>query len=322
MKKSSMLFLLQSAAIFGISFHAQAQAQIERFDPALDRIVSRDAVAEKLADTPAAGTREGPVWMSKDNLLIYSDIPNKAINKWNASDGTVSLFLRDTESDGVTLDRAGRIVWVSPGQVVRLEKNGRRTVLANKYEGKRLNAPNDLVYKKDGTLYFTDPGEYLMSPDNTKILSHDIPTVYSLKDGKLRLLTTDILRVNGIAFAPAEKYLYINSSFTMQIFRFDVQPDDTIAHRQLFVDMNADKKHPYPSTGFPDGMKVDQEGNVYCTGPEGIWIISPQGKHLGTILNLNHPANLTFGGPDGKTLYITSRPGLYRIRLKISGIRP
>jgi gluconolactonase len=194
--------------------------------------------------------------------------------------------------------------------------------LADQYEGKPLNAPNDLVYKKDGVLYFTDPGHFLMNKEQTENLSHDVPAVYSIKDGKLRLLTTDVVRANGIAFAPGEKHLYINSSFQMRIFRFDVQPDDTIANRQLFIDMNADQKHQYPSTGFPDGMKTDSKGDVYCTGPGGIWIISPQGKHLGTILNLNRPANLAFGGPDGKTLYISSRPGLYRIRLKIAGIRP
>jgi gluconolactonase len=322
-KKSPVISIcvLMAATLF-FSSKTHAQAQVERFDSALDKIIAPNAVAEKLADTPGDGTREGPVWVNNGNFLIYSDIPAKTINKWNAADGTVAVYLRDTESDGVTLDRDGRIVWVTFGKVVRLEKDGSRTVLTSQYEGKPLNAPNDLVYKKDGTLYFTDPGEYLMSKDNTQILSHDIPTVYSLKDGTLRVLTTDVLRVNGLAFTPDEKHIYINSSFTMQIFKFDVKSDDTLTNRRLFVDMNTDKKHPFPSTGFPDGMKVDRRGNVYCIGPEGIWIISPQGKHLGTILNLNHPANFTFGDSDGKTLYVTSRPGLYRIRLKIAGIAP
>jgi gluconolactonase len=323
MKKFLALYFLAAVAIPGFSFRAYAQSQIERLDPALDAIVPGDVVVEKLADTPEPGTREGPVWLRNGNFLIYSDVPNKAFNKWNPADGTVSVFLRDAEGDGITVDREGRVVWAAEGKVVRLERDGKtRTVLADQFNGKPLNAPNDLVYKTDGTLYFTDPGHFLMNKEQTVNLSHDVPAVYSINNGKLHLLTNEIVRANGIAFAPGEKYLYINSSFGMRIFRYDVQPDDGITNPQVFIDMNADHQHPYSSAGFPDGMKTDVKGNVYCTGPGGIWIISAEGKHLGTILNLNRPANLAFGGPDGKTLFISSRPGLYRIRLKITGIRP
>ena len=125
------------------------------------------------------------------------------------------------------------------------------------------------------------------------------------------------MRPNGLAFAPGEKYFYVNDSFKKTIMRFEVQPDDTIANGQVFIDMTPDK-----APGAPDGMKVDRKGNVYCTGPGGFWIMSPEGKHLGTVKTPELPANLAFGDADGKTLYLTARTGLYRIHLKIPGIRP
>jgi gluconolactonase len=158
-----------------------------------------------------------------------------------------------------------------------------------------------------------------------------VPRVYLLKEGTLQVLTKDISRPNGLAFSPDEKYLYINNSFQMTILRFDVLPDDTIANGRLFLDENADNKKPFPGCaspdvcpgdGYPDGMKVDRKGNVYCTGPGGIWIVSAEGKHLGTIRVPGRPANLGFGGADGATLFITSRPGLYRIRLQTAGKLP
>jgi gluconolactonase len=183
-----------------------------------------------------------------------------------------------------------------------LENNGTRSVLVSEYQGKPLDAPNDLVYKSDGALYFTDP-----SRPNTHT-----PYVYMLKDGKLQLFTEDSMFFpNGLAFSPREKYLYVNDMMKKTIIRFDVLPDDTIANGQLFIDEDPEKKDPYPNDGYPDGMKVDREENVYCTGPGGIWIISPEGKHLGTILIPVHAVNLAFGGPDGKTLFITCRPGCW-----------
>jgi gluconolactonase len=198
-----------------------------------------------------------------------------------------------------------------------LEADGRRTVLADRYDGKRLNSPNDLVYKSDGSLYFTDPPAGLrgMDKDPRKELSFN--GVYLLKNGKLQLLNQDMPLPNGIAFSPDEKFLYVNDSIKQTITRFDVQPDDTITNRKLFIDMSSDK-----APGAPDGMKLDEKGNVYCTGPGGFWIISPEGKHLGTVLTSEGPANLAFGDADGKTLYLTARTGLYRIRLKIAGMRP
>jgi gluconolactonase len=323
-----------------LQLHAQGTNEVVRLDPALDQIVSADAKVEKLADD--FGFVEGPVWVRSGGYLLFSDIPANAINKWTP-DGKVFVFLKPSGftgtdasdvgsqnnnghavvtligSNGVTLDRQGRIVFAAHGDrdVVRIEKNGQRTVLADRYEGKRLNSPNDLVFKSDGALYFTDPPAGLRKQDDDPKKELPFDGVYLLKDGKLQLLDKTFTRPNGIAFAPGEKVLYVNDTTRKRIMRFDIRPDDTIANGSVFIDMTADK-----APGVPDGMKVDRKGNVYCTGPGGFWIMSPEGKHLGTVKTPELPANLTFGDADGKTLYLTARTGLYRIRLKIPGLRP
>ena len=314
MRPTKKIFVISLAAIAMIAApaHAQEQSSVLRLDPALDAIVPPEAKVEKLADTPGPGTREGPLWVRKGGYLLYTDITGKAIVKWNPADNTVSTYLENSESNGLTMDRQGRVVFAALGRIMRLEKDGQRTVLASEYQGKPLKLPNDLVYKSDGSLYFTDPNR----PDTYT------PYVYMLRNGKLQLFTEDMKFPNGLAFAPGEKYLYVNDMMSKTILRFDVLADDTIANGRVFIDEDPTKTEPYPNVGYPDGMKVDKKGNVYCTGPGGVWILSPEGKHLGTILISVHTVNLAFGERDGKTLFITCRPGLYRIRLKISGIRP
>jgi gluconolactonase len=289
--------------------------QIDHLSPALDAVVPANAKLEKLADSPGPGTREGPVWDRKRGYLLYSDMGEKSVNKWDPRDGKVSVYLDKTGSDGLTLDLQGRLVWAgrtpTGGEIGRLEADGSRTVLVSDSLEWPVKRPNDLVYKSDGALYFTDT-----DAANRR--------VYLFKDGKLVLLTKDLTYANGLAFAPGEKYLYINDSEKRTITRFDVERDDTIANPKLIINM-AEGQPPCPfpcPAGYPDGMKVDRKGNIYSTGPGGIWVVAPEGKHLGTILVPNHPANLGFGEADGKTLFIGCRPGLYRIRLKIQGIRP
>jgi len=218
-------------------------------------------------------------------------------------------------ANGTTLDRQGRLVYCeySDGQIVRLEKDGGRTVLAGRFDGKRLNGPNDLVYKSNGSLYFTDSRESAKRPDGEGV---PYKGLYLLKDGKVQLLTNDISHPNGLAFTPDEKYFYANNTDLKTIMKYEVQPDDTIANPKVFIDMSDDK-----APGAPDGMKVDKKGNVYCTGPGGVWIISPAGKHLGTILT-PRATNMTFGGDDAKTLYVTGASFVARIPLKAVGIRP
>jgi gluconolactonase len=343
MRKLAVILVLASVLVVVLTA-AQAQEEwslVVRLNRAVDDILPDDAKLEKLAG--GFGFLEGPVWISKGRYLIFSDIPANVIRKWSPEDGKVSVFQKYTGftgtdsthvggqtsngralitqvgSNGIALDRQGRVVYCAHGdrQVVRLEDSGRRTVLASQYEGKRLNSPNDLVYKSDGALYFTDPtaGLRAREQDPTKELPFD--GVYLLKDGKLQLLIKDMVFPNGLAFSPDEKYLYVDDSTRALIMRYQVQPDDTVANGQVFIDMSLDK-----APGVPDGMKVDEKGNVYSTGPGGLWIIAPDGEHLGTILSSELPANLAFGDTDKRTLFITARTGLYRIRLKIPGMIP
>lgn len=301
------------------------QGSVVRLDPALDDIVAPGTKLEQLADVPGRFTREGPVWVRDGGYLIYtvrngnrqagSPPPTDSdIIKWEPRSGAVSPLVKSLKSDGNTLDKQGRLVAainIGAGQIVRLEKDGRRTVLADQYDGKPIN-PNDLVYRADGVLYFSSPPRWQNKTD--------VPSVFMLKNGKLQLLSptpaADVHHPGGVALSPDEKHLYVTDN--PRVMKFDILPDHTIGNGRVFLDMSAQK----PLTNFPDGVKVDGKGNVYVTGPGGVWILSPQGKHLGTLIESNRPANLAFGGDDGKTLFITSRPGLYRIALKVSGPLP
>ena len=342
MKIRSIIFLplLAAMALAGISVEAQDYSFVARLNPGLDDIVPIDAKVEKLADH--FGFLEGPVWVRKGGYLLFSDIPANVIYKWSPDEGKASIFLpysgfTGTDdsvagmqlnngkgmvtllgSNAVTVDPQGRIVYCAHGdrQIVRLEANGTRTVLAREFEGKRLNSPNDLVYKSDGSLYFTDPPAGLRNAADDPKKELPFTGIYLLKGDKLQLAAKD-LRPNGLAFTPDEKYIYLvdGTGGKKTIVRYAVNPDDTFGAGGLFMDMTSDK-----APGGPDGMKVDQKGNLYSTGPGGVWIMSPDGKHLGTILTAELPANLAFGDADYKTLYLTARTGLYRIRLKIAGI--
>jgi gluconolactonase len=314
-----------------------------RLDPVLDSLISPSAKLELLKGD-YFGFVEGPVWVPEGSsgFLLFSDLPANAIYKWTPKRELSVAFPRSgftgrdsstagaelnngrltviiLGSNGLTRDRQGRLVICAHGDraLVRLEKDGTRTILADRYEGKRLNSPNDVVVKSNGSIYFTDPPFGLRGAMTSPLRELPFHGVFLLKDGKVRLLDKDPQGAfpNGIAFSPDEKYLYVTGG--QRITRYEVQPDDTVANGRVLVDMTADK-----APGSTDGMKVDQKGNLYATGPGGIWIISPEGKPLGKILMQEAPANLAFGDPDGKSLYVTARRGLYRIRLNAPGIRP
>jgi gluconolactonase len=304
--------------------------QIERLDPAMEEIAPATARIEKLAG--GFGFTEGPVWM-KQGYLLFSDIPANVIRKWTP-DGQVTVFLEKSGyegtdapagafigSNGLTLDSEGRLIICEHGngRVTRLEKDGSRTVLADKYQGKRLNSPNDAVFKSDGWLYFTDPPYGLVKQDEDPKKELKFNGIYRVKDKKLELLYKEMTRPNGLAFSPDEKYLYVaNSDPARKVWmRFEVTAKGELANPQVFFDVTSSTEE-----GLPDGMKVDQKGNLYCTGPGGVWVFSPEGKHLGTIKPPEVPANCAWGDEDGKTLYMTARTGLYRIKLGIAGIRP
>ncbi len=318
-----------------------APVKIDRLDPAVDQIIPKGAMLERVAD----GFKwvEGPVWTN--NSLYFAEIPSNSIRKWTP-EGGVSIFLQpsgykgaapyggpESGSNGMTLDVRGRLSVAGHAQrdVYRFESLDPKaaiTILADSYQGKKLNSPNDLVYKSDGSLYFTDPPYGLRSQkddDPEKQLTvngvYRIPHALQQKPGAaparglLELLVSDLTRPNGIAFSPDEKYLYVNNSEPKKIWmRYTVQADGKLAEPKLLYDATAD-----PRPGSPDGMKVDQQGNIYSTGPGGVWIFSPEGKPLGTILISEKAANVTWAGPDRKTLYITASSSIYRIHLNVAG---
>lgn len=318
-----------------IGLMQRVTTDIVRKDPAMEQIVRPGTQLEKLAS--GFLFTEGPVWVpgtaATDGYLLFSDPNNNTIYRWS-QDGQVSVFrtksgyagfnvgeYHQPGSNGLALDKQGRLTINQHGnrRVIRVEPRGNITVLADRYEGKRLNSPNDLAYRSDGTLYFTDPPFGLPKGFDDPGKELAFSGVYCVRNGEVKLVSTDLDAPNGLAFSPDETYLYVNNWNDKKkvIMRYEVQPDCALADGRLFVDMtNA------PGSDALDGMKVDQEGHVYSTGPGGLWILSPEGKHLGTIVGPEDPHNMAWGDDDGKTLYITALTGLYRIRLNVAGAGP
>ena len=292
---------------------------IEQVSPELERIVSRDQDIEVLGSGYGAGgaPAEGPVWWKEGGYLLFSDIGNNRRMKWTPGGGAPTVFLEPTNNaNGLTRDPQGRLIACEHGtrRVSRLEPDGSITVVANRYQGRRLNRPNDVVVKSDGSIYFTDPGA--PAPE----LDLDFAGVYRVSPdlGEITLVVRDFLTPNGLAFSPDESVLYVNDSRRGHIRAFDMQPNGmlALASDRVFCEMKGDLP------GVPDGMKVDVEGNVYCTASGGVWIMDPQGKHLGRIMTGVPPSttNVAWGGEDWKTLFITTFETLASIRLKIAGV--
>lgn len=334
---SRLLFLAVIAGLAVSPVNAQTReagvGKVTRNDAALDKIVPANTAVEKVRGD--FKFIEGPVWSRAGGYLLFSDIPANEVMKWTP-DGVVSVFRKDIfpgeypagvliGSNGLTLDREGRLVSAEHGnrRVTRLEKNGSVTVLADRWEGKRLNSPNDVVVKKNGDVYFTDPSalyrNYPADAKNRPVQELDFNGVYRVtKAGKLDLLSRDIPYPNGLAFSPDEKKFYVANSRPDKFWMiYDVKADGTIANGRKFFDATS-----IPGEDVPDGMKVDTAGNIYATGPAGLMIFTPSGKLLGSIEFPELPANLAWGDADAKTLYVTARTGLYRIKLNVAGVRP
>jgi len=278
----------------------------------IDLIVPQGSHPSLLAD----GYRftEGPAWTS-DGHLIWSDILGDTIYEYRAGNAT-PLVHPSQRAIGNTIDPQGRIVTChqQSRSVTRLEKDGSVTVLADRFEGKRFNSPDDVVVRSDGVVYFTDPSFGLKPAD--KELSID--GVYKISaDGKIEQILNSFAKPNGLAFSPDETILYINDTVRQQIHSFDVLPSGEITHERLFAYLTGEL------AGQPNGMKVDELGNVYCTGPGGIQIFQPNGKFIGLIYMPQVVTNFCFGEVDRKTLYITAGQGVYKLRVNIAGaIRP
>ena len=294
--------------------------RIEQFAPELERIVSTSERIEYLADGygGAQGPAEGPLWWKESGYLLFSDIHNNRRMKYQPGAGA-TLFQEPTNrANGLTRDLQGRLIACEHDsrRVTRQELDGSITVVANSFQGRRLNRPNDVVVKSDGCIYFTDPWTSPAAPEQWDLT---FAGVYRVTPdlGTLSLLIDDFVLPNGLAFSPDESILYINDTRRGHIRAFDLLPNGMLAKHtdRIFADLRG------PEPGVPDGMKVDVEGNVYCGGAGGIWVMDKTGKKLGRIVH-GAPAttNLAFGGDDWKTIYLTSRNHLGSVKVKIPGV--
>ena len=300
---------------------AQSSPRIEQLAPELAKIVSPSEPIEHLADGfgGAQGPAEGPLWWHEGGYLLFSDIHNNRRMKHEPGKGGASLFLEPTNrANGLTRDLQGRLIACEHDsrRVTRQELDGSITVIANSFQGRRLNRPNDVVVRSDGSIYFTDPWTSPAAPEQWDLTFSGVYRV-TPDLGTLSLLSDDFVLPNGLAFSPDETLLYINDTRRGNIRAFELLPSGMLAKHtdRVFADLRGNEP------GVPDGMKVDVEGNVYCGGAGGIWIMDPQGKKLGRIAH-GAPAttNIAFGGADWKTLYFTSRNHLGAVKVQIPGI--
>jgi gluconolactonase len=322
-----------------LDFYAADRARVTRdvphsllrVDPAIDAIVPADARLEQVAG--GFEFTEGPVWTA-DGALLFSSPNTNVIYRWSPHTGAVTVFrsksgyagvdigaFTQPGSNGLTFDPDGRLSICQHGnrRIIRVNPHGDITVLADRYQGRRLNSPNDLVYRSDGTLYFTDPPFGL--PEGFDDPKKELPFsgVYRVRDGETVLLADELSGPNGLAFSPDERHLYVGNwdPDHKVVMRYGVDQNGDLSHGTVFFDMTA-----APGDDAVDGLEVDRAGNLYVCGPGGLWVLSPDGRHLGTLRLPESPHNLAWGDSDGRTLYITALTGVYRIRLTIPGIRP
>jgi gluconolactonase len=306
-----------------------AIGSIERLDPALDKLIATNAFIEKLA----RGFRwaEGPVWDKRTNALYFSDVPQNVVFKWQPGVGTREFLhpsgYTGTEitnaqgANGLAIDKQGRLVLCQHGdrRVVRWDSKHGFTPVAKYFKFRRFNSPNDLAIKSNGDIYFTDPPYGLPKGEKDPERELSINGVYRVNaKGEATLLISDLTFPNGIAFSPNEQILYVAVSDQKKpvIMAYDVEMDGTVSNGRIFFDAG-------PLTngrkGVPDGLKVDRLGNVWSTGPGGVLIITPEGKHIGTLNTGEPTANCAFGGPNGTTLYITANMYLCRVQTLVKG---
>lgn len=307
---------------------APSFGKVIRLDPAFDSLVPKDARIEKVAG--GFTFTEGPLWRP-EGVLWFSDVPGNVVRSVTPA-GDVKVLIRNAGGtisappgafigpNGMVADKDGAVLLCQHGdrRIVRVGKDLMMTPVIDKFEGKRLNSPNDLVYRSDGALYFTDPPYGLIKQDDDPAKELNFNGVFLYARGKLSAVIKDLNRPNGIALSPDEKTLYVSNSDEKNRFwmRYDVAADGTVSNGRMFYNLAGAKEQ-----GIPDGMKVDSQGNIYAAGPEGVWVFSPDGKHLGTIQPGETVANCNWGD-DGKTLYITASTSVYRIRVAIPGEKP
>jgi gluconolactonase len=311
-------------------FAQDAALEVERVDPRLDEIVPDDVRLERVAG--GFEFTEGPVW-TRDGALLFSSPNTNAIYRWSP-EGVVTVFrsksgytgidagrYHQCGSNGLTFDSHGRLTMCQHGnrRILRVNPHGDTTVLADRYEGKRLNSPNDLVYRSDDQIYFTDPPFGLPGVFDDPDKEVPFSGVFRAKDGQVVLLTDELEGPNGLAFSPDERHLYVGNWDPERkvVMRYDVDAAGDVSNGVVLFDMT-----DAPSEDAIDGLKVDRKGHLYVCGPGGIWILSPEGHHLGTLRLPEAPHNLAWGGDDARTLYVTALTSVYRLELSVPGIRP
>ncbi|WP_439484315.1 SMP-30/gluconolactonase/LRE family protein [Cyclobacterium plantarum] len=312
MRITSQLRLISFISLFFLFLLPAIGQDLDVKDQTFLDLVAEDVEVKKLAD----GFRftEGPVWNKEAGHLLFSDIPANTIYRWTPGE-PVNVFREPSNnSNGLTYDAAGNLLMAehSGRKIARLSSDGDYEAVVAEYKGTSLNSPNDLIVHSNGAIYFTDP-PYGLPSGATDTLGYN--GVYRFYKGKLTLIADDLFRPNGLALSPDERTLYVaNSDQPKKYMQYPVSKGGKVGKGSLFFNASG-----LEGTGNPDGIKVDQKGNIFATGPGGVLVFAPNGRHLGTIRFPETPSNLAFGGADGKTLFVTARTGLYAVELKVAG---
>lgn len=308
-----MHWVISALALFCAALAAQTPRSFElkAESPRFWKLIARDARLDKVAGN--FGCTEGPVWDPRGFVYVSDEEKNRVSRVY--PDGRVETLLEIGDPDGSTLDAHGNLITTASvlRAIIQVDSTGKYKVLADKYDGKKFNSPNDIIFGPDGALYFTDPTLDLPKGEKQEL---SFQGVYRLgADGSLRLLTSDVNQPNGLAFSPDGHRLYIDDSRKREIRVYDVAANGDLKNGRLFGKEEG-------KDGVPDGMRVDKKGNLFVTGPGGIWVWDPDGNHIGSIIIPESPANLNWGDRDHRTLYITARTSVYRLKTKTRGFVP